>query len=310
VTATEIELGNPAVAHADARAHAYSTARFALWLLAGYLGLTLLPLLRGASAASPSLLLAHGLGLVLTCQAARLLGRGSTLSPLLAWLPLLAIPLLYTELPTLMLGAGSTYHDAGVQQLELALFGGDSPARSLAAMTSASLGVRASLAVSELLHMGYLSFYAIIYGPMVILSLRNEPPVFSRAVIGLTAVFLAGFVAFIVAPVQGPRYLWPAPLGVPDGFFRALSLRVLESGSSRGTAFPSLHVAIAVTQSLFALHWLRPLGITMAVLTVLLATGAVYGGYHYAVDVIAGAMLGSVAGALLRRSTRRAELSR
>jgi membrane-associated phospholipid phosphatase len=30
-------------------------------------------------------------------------------------------------------------------------------------------------------------------------------------------------------------------------------------------------------------------------LTVLLATGAVYGGFHYAVDVIAGALVGGVA---------------
>jgi membrane-associated phospholipid phosphatase len=78
-----------------------------------------------------------------------------------------------------------------------------------------------------------------------------------------------------------------------------MTLGLLERGSSRGTAFPSLHVAITVTQSLFALAWYRSLGVVLSFATVLLAVGAVYGGYHYVVDVLAGALLGLTAGSVL-----------
>jgi len=159
------------------------------------------------------------------------------------------------------------------------------------------------IAVSGLLlHAGYLSFYAIIYLPVVVLFARGDREKFGRAIAGLTAIFAATYVVFVLFPVQGPRYLWPASTAIPDGVFRALTLRVLEGGSSRGTAFPSAHVAVAAMQSLFALQWHRPFGVLLSVLTALLTLGAVYGGYHYAVDVLAGAVVGLAAGLALRRA--------
>lgn len=285
-----------------------SPARFALWALAAYLCLTLFPLGRAVAHGAPPLVAGvHVLGVGAFWQAARMLRRGSKWRPLLVWLPLAVIPMVYAELPLLMLGAGSGYHDAQVQWIERTMFGGSSPAATLAPTIDRALGTAPSLVLSELLHVGYLSFYPIIYAPLVLLALRRETRLFGIAVAGLTLVFLVGFLAFILFPVQGPRYLWPTPPAVPDGMVRALTVRVLEAGSSRGTAFPSLHVAIAVTQSSFALQWHRSLGLVLSTLTALLAAGAVYGGYHYVVDIIAGAALGLVAGAILRRSGRTPE---
>ena len=62
------------------------------------------------------------------------------------------------------------------------------------------------------------------------------------------------------------------------------------------------NVAVAAMQSLFALQWHRSFGILLSVLTALLTLGAVYAGYHYAVDVMAGAVVGLVAGFALRRA--------
>jgi len=287
------------------------SARHALRILAAYLCLTLIPAMLAArragsagSAESSFLLSAHVAGLGLAVYAARRLGqaRGTWVDAALAWLPVVAVPFLYAELPALMAGIGSTYHDATVQRWELWLFGGSSPARTFAPAVARATPPAVTLAISEVLHAGYLSFYAIIYLPIVILFARGDRETFGRAIAGLTTIFAATYVVFVLFPVQGPRYLWPAPTAIPDGVFRALARRVLEGGSSRGTAFPSAHVAVATMQSLFALQWHPPFGVLLSVLTVLLTLGAVYGGYHYAVDVLGGAMVGLAAGFALRRA--------
>lgn len=267
-------------------------------------------MLAAGKAGSSFILVGHVAGLGVAAYAMRRLGhrdasgraRGTRVEAALAWLPVVAVPFLYAELPTLMVGMGSTYHDATVQRWELGLFGGSSPARTFAPSVGRATPPAVTLAISEVLHAGYLSFYAIIYLPIVVLFARGDRDTFGRALAGLTTIFGVTYVVFVLFPVQGPRYLWPAPTAIPDGLFRALALTVLEGGSSRGTAFPSAHVAIAAMQSLFALQWHRPFGVLLSVLTILLTLGAVYGGYHYAVDVLAGAVLGLAAGFALRRT--------
>jgi membrane-associated phospholipid phosphatase len=74
---------------------------------------------------------------------------------------------------------------------------------------------------------------------------------------------------------------------------RRLVLAILERGSSRGAAFPSSHVAVAVTQALLALRHQPRVGRWVAGVAVGLGAGAVYGGFHYGVDVLAGAALGA-----------------
>jgi membrane-associated phospholipid phosphatase len=204
------------------------------------------------------------------------------------WMPLASIPFLYAELPRLAL---TNLHDASVQRWELSTFG-TSPAKMLATRWSSPL-------LSEVLHAAYVSYYAIIYVPPIVLYLRGRRETFRSTVIGLMAVFTVCYLAFIVFPVAGPRYVWPPPAGVFDGPVRRFVLRVLAAGSAKGTAFPSSHVAVATVQSVLAFHWSRRAGALLSMLTTGLAIGAVYGGFHYAVDVLAGAMLGLVIGITL-----------
>ena len=108
--------------------------------------------------------------------------------------------------------------------------------------------------------------------------------------------FLGCYLVFIVFPVQGPRYLAEAPADIPSGPFRTLTLIVLDAGSSRGAAFPSSHMAVAVAQTLLTFRFqpkivARP----MALLVTGLGVGAVYGGFHYATDMLAGAVAGVAA---------------
>lgn len=253
-------------------------------VLAAYLALSGVAAAVGlASGRTPAWLLAvHIAALALVGSAARVQGQ----HPVIDWLPIAAAPLLYAELPHILLG--SSLHDNVVQGWEAAWFG-PSPAHVAAARWPFAF-------MSELLHAAYLSYYAIIVMPPLVLYLSHRREEFERTVAGLIATFAVCFIIFIAFPVAGPRYAWSPPPGIFDGPVRRTVLRLLEAGSSRGTAFPSSHVAVAVAQSVMAFRWSRRFGIGVGVVTVLLALGAVYGGFHYAVDAIAGGLIGGAVG--------------
>jgi membrane-associated phospholipid phosphatase len=50
---------------------------------------------------------------------------------------------------------------------------------------------------------------------------------------------------------------------------------------------------VSVTQSILAYRYFGKKGLIIAALSVGLALGAIYGGFHYAIDVLAGALLGA-----------------
>src|SRR5690606_19851180 len=106
---------------------------------------------------------------------------------------------------------------------------------------------------------------------------------------------LVSYLFFIYFPVQGPRYLFPPPGGgLEVGPAYRLAHRVLEAGSSQGAAFPSSHVAVATAQTALVARLLPRLLPAVALLSAGLAAGAVYGGFHYATDVVAGLALAVV----------------
>jgi membrane-associated phospholipid phosphatase len=257
-----------------------------LRVLAVYLALTAIPVMRaGMMGATSSGLVVAALHTTMLAAIIALVVMGRA-ADLVAWLPLALWPALYAEVPTVIAGLGGSFHDATVQGWERAIFGGQ-PAFTLA-------GAIPSRALSELLHLGYLSYYPLIYLPPILLFVRGRRAEFAQTVFALTCVWVACLVAFAVFPVEGPRYQWSPPAEL--GPIRMLVLVLLESGSARGTAFPSSHVAVAVVQTMAALRYQPRVGAIASVATVLLACGAVYGGFHYAVDVIAGAALGLFVG--------------
>ena len=205
----------------------------------------------------------------------------------LDWAPLLLMPLLYTELALLNRSVhGGSYFDGLVIAWEQAIFGGQ-PSREWAAAMP-------ELWLSEPLHAAYLSYYFIIFVPPVVLFLKRRTTEFRAGVFTLMLAFFAHYLVFIYFPVQGPRYLFPPPGGeLAGGFFHQLTHRVLEAGSAQGAAFPSSHVGVSVAQTLIVLRYLPRLMPLFAILTVGLALGAVYGGFHYATDVVAGAAVGA-----------------
>jgi membrane-associated phospholipid phosphatase len=95
--------------------------------------------------------------------------------------------------------------------------------------------------------------------------------------------------------VAGPYYVFPRPAAwfVANPAAR-LVYDTLAEGSSYGAAFPSSHVAASVAAALAAIIGSRRLGAALLVPTILLTIGVVYCQMHYAVDAIAGLVLGTM----------------
>lgn len=202
------------------------------------------------------------------------------------WYPLALLPFLYAELAVLNKAVwAGRYFDPLVLRWEELFFGGQ-PSRELAVAAP-------FLPISEALHAAYLSYYLIIYGPPILLFLSGRVGDFRRVVFAVMLTFFVHYLFFIYFPVQGPRYLFPAPGGViAEGALYNLAHRVLEAGSSQGAAFPSSHVAVAFAQTALAVRFLPRLVPLLAILSTGLAVGAVYGGFHYATDAAVGLLLG------------------
>ena len=202
------------------------------------------------------------------------------------WYAIVIIPVMYSELAILNKAVwNARYFDATIVGWEETFFGGH-PFTDLAREYS-------NLMLSEFLHFSYLSYYFIIYAPAVYLYVRGRRAEHQQLVFALLLAFFAHYLFFIYFPVQGPRYIYPAPAGViADGWFYNLAHQLLEAGSARGSACPSSHVGVSVMATAFSFIALPRVAPVLTLLTFGLAFGAVYGGFHYATDVVLGFMYG------------------
>jgi membrane-associated phospholipid phosphatase len=125
-------------------------------------------------------------------------------------------------------------------------------------------------------------------------------------------VFYVCYLIYIFTPVMGPRvfervidgYELPArfqpagsldiPAAVQAGLFFRIMAWIYATFEAPGAAFPSSHVAIALTTVYFSFRYLRRIRYVHLVVVVLLCASTVYCRYHYVVDVIGGVITASV----------------
>jgi len=198
--------------------------------------------------------------------------------------PVAIAPIFYTELATLNQMLFPGYFDSAVQDWEAALFGGQ------LSMIADNPAV-AYKWLSEALHAGYFSYYFIMpvaaAGALVVAGARAS----HRVTVTTALAFYVSYLCFAVFPVGGPRYEFQAIGGViADGHVYQLVHRLLEGGSSRGTAFPSSHVAVSMATWLATWGASRTLFWILAPFTISLALGTVYGRFHYGIDMAIGVL--------------------
>jgi len=164
--------------------------------------------------------------------------------------------------------------------------------------------------MSEFFYLSYFSYYVMIAGVGLALYFRRREEFWHYLAV-LSFVFYVCFLVFIFLPVAGPpafymeipRYLdqqrlpyylleFPAP--VMSGPFFHLMRFLYSTFETGGGAFPSSHVAAAICVLFFSWpHLLRARYLILAA-TLALSFATVYCRYHYAVDVVAGALTAAV----------------
>lgn len=167
--------------------------------------------------------------------------------------------------------------------------------------------------INELMRIGYGSYYFIIISAAIIHFFRSTFEESVKMMTTVTLVFCVSYLLFIIFPTQGPRF-YHAHLfrtGMEGLLFSHAQQFIMKMGSYRGGAFPSSHIAatLVVWFSLFKDHK-RAFSI-LTPLIILLILGTLWGRYHYAIDGIAGMVLGLVVWygyPLISRKTVRTEI--
>ena len=167
---------------------------------------------------------------------------------------------------------------------------------------------------SELMHLGYASYYPLI-GLVTLYYFLYRYQEFHRVTFIILASFFIYYVIFILLPVTGPQYYYlaagtdqiaqghfpnvgdyfnthdeslPIP-GWKNGFFYQCVASAHAAGERPTAAFPSSHVGVTTILLLLAWHARnRKLIYTILPFFVLMCMATVYIQAHYAVDVIGG----------------------
>jgi membrane-associated phospholipid phosphatase len=258
-------------------------------LAAGYFALTGLLVLAFGSPLSAwwGILVAHAALVVWLLAVVPRVPDASGLRIVRDWALIVALPVIYKEVDYLNDLFTTGYYDPLLMSAETAIFGAQ-PSVVLRQLFPWRL-------LSEYLHFGYFGYYSLLPALAVALYVRRRAA-FEYALTVILAVFFFCYLCFIVFPVASPWYTFARPDPEQLGWvFPRLVHRVLTLGAATGAAFPSSHVAAAVVVWLLAWRFSRPLFWAFTAIVPALIVGTVYGGFHYAVDVIAGAMVGVTA---------------
>jgi membrane-associated phospholipid phosphatase len=145
----------------------------------------------------------------------------------------------------------------------------------------------------EFFHFFYLTYYFAIPTVAVLLYLR-KPPLLPAFVCQVSALFYACYLTYVLLPVEGPLRLRAVFFRGP-GFTRSVVDFLFAAAEKPGAAFPSSHVAVALVVAWWGAEAFPRLRWPFAVQASLLSVATVYCAFHYAVDVIAGALLGAAA---------------
>ena len=189
--------------------------------------------------------------------------RGGSLGRFLGeFYPLLLAVALYTHVG-LVNAARGVSHDERVICWEAALFGGQPAVAWIRACPSPLL--------STLMHAAYLSYYAVLAAAPLGMWWSERQAAARETLLLIMLAFYVCYAISLFFPVAGPRYVFPhtrnAATAVP---LAAFTERLLERGSAWGTAFPSSHVAAGLVAALCAWRRLRPLGLVLLPLALVL----------------------------------------
>lgn len=196
--------------------------------------------------------------------------------------PLIFLLAFWPELDVIRSILGTHSFDQYIQSLDLAVFGVHLHAVWLPRLDR--------LWISEPMYFSYYAYYALIFIPPLVLAFRGRRAALRDATLRLMAAYLSCYMVYLVFPVYGPHFL-----GVPhqgphtQGFFYHLVAAAQAAGDARGCAFPSSHVAGAVTIAFLAWRWFpKSVAAVLSLEALGVVFSTVYTQNHYAIDAATG----------------------
>jgi membrane-associated phospholipid phosphatase len=211
------------------------------------------------------------------------------------WLPLVFFLTVFEEVSFLSLAIRSGWQNEYLMAFESSLF----PVPPAVWMHQ-----RFPSLLVELLEFGYFAFYPLypVFGGLF-WAWRKRPRfagAFRRLTDALSVGYVLGYATYLLFPTQSPANR----LGVQQlasahsGPFQAMVHLIQDRGGVHGNAFPSSHIMLAFAVLVFAYRFLPRVAPWLLIPILLMCVGAVYDGYHYASDVVAGALTGIVVGTM------------
>ncbi len=213
------------------------------------------------------------------------------------WYPIFVFIAAFEEIARLSLVFVPTWRDGVLLRAEAALF----PLEP-----NVWLNRWHGVFTTEVLEFGYFTFYWILpvvggfLYPLIWQAGTHEAATDSkqpfRVWMDATVLgYLICYATYLLFPTEGPAHTLGALVHREGGPFHWLVLLVQRHGGVHGNAFPSGHVMASVVAVLAALRWKKRLGLWLVAPLLLMCVGAVYDGYHYASDIVAGGFVGAMA---------------
>jgi len=206
------------------------------------------------------------------------------------WYPLALFIFSFEEVARLSLAVVPQWQDFHVISFEQYVF----PASpNLAALRISSQPL------SELMALGYFSYYPLFPVVAGLLYARKDKRPFRNLVLESVLMYLIAFAVYIGFPTEGPRHALAGFHPPPGGWIFGRLVQMIQSGAGvHGNALPSSHVGLALLCAISAQRMLPRVAPFIWMSLCLICLAAVYGGYHYLSDVLAAVVVALTAAVL------------
>ncbi len=217
------------------------------------------------------------------------------------WMPLVFFTTAFEEISYLSLTIRGEWQNAHLIALESWLF-------STSPMQWMHSHAREWLI--EFLEFGYFSFYPLYPAVGGLLWAWRKQPEFRGAFRSLTDTLSVGYAAcyatYLLFPTQSPaNRAGVQQIGSAHaGIFQHLVRAIQNHAGVHGNAFPSAHIMLTFVVLMFGYRFLPRVAPWLLLPILLMCVGAVYDGYHYTSDVMAGALIGLMLGAVFARRAK------
>jgi len=150
-----------------------------------------------------------------------------------------------------------------------------------------------SVGWNEVFSFFYFTYYLMMPGFFIPLFFRKKDRIIKETLSAICLTFFVSYVVFMAYPIEGPRWFFAQNYQHPVNgiLFRPLVEFIIRNGAFHGGAMPSTHVAVAMVMMFACFRYFRHIGWLLLPVNIGLAAGTVWGRFHYASDVIVGAVI-------------------